>query len=376
MKSILHLILFIALGLQAQEKFTITNVTVFDGEKLLNNQNVSVADGEIVSVGTAPAIDVKTIDGTGKFLMPALTNSHVHVFSQIGLVQAANAGVLNVFDMHGMEPMQEALKNQNDSPNMARLYTAGYAATAAGGHGTQFGFPVPTLEKPEDASQWVDDRIVAGVDYIKIIVEPWKNTISHETARAVVDEAHKNNKVAVVHISKAEDAHKVLLNGADGLVHLWWDQKMSDEQMTAISSQEGIFIIPTVLTTVLMQELFMGKSKAEANELKVMMLAEIKRLHEAGVEILAGTDPPNANINMGTDLYKELAYLSEAGIPNLEVLKSATSYPMEKFHIEKQGFVKPGYTADLLLLSASPIDNIENISSIEIIWKDGILLKN
>ncbi|RMB56089.1 amidohydrolase [Dokdonia sinensis] len=374
MRSIIYIILFAGFGLQAQESFVITNVTVFDGEKVLENQNITVASGKIIAIGQDELTTETTVDGTGKFVMPALTNSHVHVFNVLGLAQAAQAGVLNVFDMHGMETLQGVLKEQRDNPKLATLYNAGFAATAAGGHGTQFGFPVPTLEKPEDADQWVTDRVAAGVDYIKIIVEPWKNTISHETAKAIIEETHINDKVAVVHISKAEDAHQVFLNGADGLVHLWWDNQMTEAQMEAITARENIFVIPTVLTTVLMQELFMGKSKEEAGELKNMMLTEIKRLHDAGITILAGTDPPNANINMGTDLYKELAYLSEAGIPNLEVLKSATSYPMDKFRIANKGYLKKGYVADMLLLSKNPIDDIKNMESIEMIWKNGVLL--
>lgn len=78
---------------------------------------------------------------------------------------------------------------------------------------------------------------------------------------------------------------------------------------------------------------------------------------------------------MGTDLYKELMYFSKAGIPNIDVLKSATSLPAVKFDIGNKGFIKKGYIADMLLLSKNPIDNMEHISSIETIWKAGTIVK-
>lgn len=359
----------------AQSSFVIENVTLFDGEKIITNTTVAIHEGRIEAIGESVHSDYTRIDGSGKFLLPALTNSHVHAFSPLALKEAANAGVLNLLDMHGLEPMQGYMKTQRDEPGVARLYVAGYAATAPGGHGTQFGFEVPTLEKPEDAKQWVADRVAAGVDHIKIIVEPWKNTISHETAKAIIEEAHLQAKVAVVHISKVEDAYQVLLNGANGLVHLWWDTAMDEKQLQEIAQREDIFVIPTVLTTARMQSQFMGKSKEEVVALEHMMLQEIKRLHDAGVTILAGTDPPNANINMGTDLYKELNYLSRAGLAPLEVLKSATSHPADKFHLKEVGYIKPGYKADMILLSANPMTAISNIERIETIWKDGVTIK-
>ena len=104
------------------------------------------------------------------------------------------------------------------------------------------------------------------------------------------------------------------------------------------------------------------------------MLKEIKRLHDVGITILAGTDPPNANINMGTDLYKELHYLSQAGLSPLEVLKSATSYPAEMFHLKEIGYIKPGYKADMILLSDDPTVSISNIEHIDTIWKEGVAI--
>ncbi|MEP0265911.1 amidohydrolase family protein [Dokdonia sp.] len=359
----------------SQESFLVKNVTLFDGDVVIKKTSVLVEDGLIKEVGKNIKGDYTVINGKGKFLMPALTNSHVHAFAVEQLKEAAKAGVLNLLDMHGLEIVQQYMTALRDSTNIARLYRAGYAATAPAGHGTQYGFDVPTLEKPEDAKQWVTDRVAAGVDHIKIIVEPWKATISHEIAKEIIKEAHAKKKVAVVHISKEEDAYKVLSNGADGLVHIWTDIDMPQAHLDDLVKNHDFFVIPTVLTNVLVQPMFYGKNQEETDLVEIQILNEIKRLYDVGVPILAGTDPPNANINMGTDLYKELIFLSRAGIPNVDVLKSATSLPATKFDIGNVGFIKEGYIADMLLLDSNPIDDMYNIATIKRIWKAGMLVK-
>jgi len=292
--SIFFILYFTFFGALAQDSFVIENVTLFDGEVVIAETSVLVENGRITKVAKSIKGDYTIIDGKDKFLMPALTNCHVHAFMVPQLYEAANAGVLTLLDMHGYESVQQYMTSMRDQPNAARLYRAGYAATAPGGHGTQYGFDVPTLEKPEDAKQWITDRVAAGVDHIKIIVEPWKNTLSHETAKALIEEAHANDKVAVVHISNEEDAFKVLSNGADGLVHIWTDKAMPQERLDALVKDQDFFVIPTILTNVLVQPLFYGKTEAETAVVEAGLLKEVKRLYDAGVPILAGTDPPNA----------------------------------------------------------------------------------
>jgi len=101
------------------------------------------------------------------------------------------------------------------------------------------------------------------------------------------------------------------------------------------------------------------------------LLAEIKKLYDNNILILAGTDPPNLNINYGTDLYEELKLFSKAGLPNLEVLKTATSNVADAFRIQNIGRIVEGQKADMILIDGNPLENIEDISKIEAIWKNG-----
>ncbi len=372
MKKLIFIAIVFVTGSISAQSFVITNVTLFDGETVVENTSVLVKDGVISEVSKKIITNATGIDGTGKFLMPGMTNSHVHAWGANSLTEAVKAGVVNLLDMHGVEMAQGMMKGLKDSTNYARYFVAGAAATVPGGHGTQYGFPTPTLTTPEEAEGFVTDRLSAGANYLKIIVEPWKETLSHETVKALIDAAHVKETVAVVHISKVDDAKKVLANGADGLVHLWWDSLISAEELQNWARDKDAFIMPTMLTNTL----FLGEIRKTAPGGSIMsdsaFLQQIKMIYDAGIAILAGTDPPNAGINYGTDLYKELDLLSKAGIPNVEVLKSATSLPPKHFKLGNLGMVKKGYKADLILLNANPIKDIQNISSIETVWKDGV----
>ncbi len=74
-----------------------------------------------------------------------------------------------------------ALKKLRSSTNYADYYAAGTTTTVPGGYGTQYGFHTPILTKPEEAKNFVENRIKAGVHYIKIIKEPWKVTLDSVT---------------------------------------------------------------------------------------------------------------------------------------------------------------------------------------------------
>lgn len=374
--SILFFLMVLSASLTvAQGNFIVENVKVFDGESIIESISVKVENGIIVAISQSikPSEGFSIIDGKGKTLLPALSNAHVHAWGKESLKEAAKAGVLNVMDMHGVEPYQFAMRQLKDSTNYARYYVAGYAATAPGGHGTQFGFPTPTVTGPDDAKKFIEDRLKANVDHIKIIVEPWKATLSSETVAAIIKEAHLAEKIAVVHVSRLEDAIDVLSNNADGLVHIWWDLPLEPLKLKELASSKAFFVIPTLLTTLnFFKSIGDGASKYLT---KAQLMAEVKQMHEAGIPILAGTDPPNVGINYGTDLYKELELLSESGLPITEVLKAGTSNITNAFGLKKVGYIRVGYNADLILIDGDPTTDIKALNNYKTIWKMGELIK-
>ncbi|MBX2877309.1 MAG: amidohydrolase family protein [Saprospiraceae bacterium] len=100
----------------------------------------------------------------------------------------------------------------------------------------------------------------------------------------------------------------------------------------------------------------------------------VGRLPEAGVGVMAGTDTPIAFLTPGFSLHEELRLLVNSGLSPIQALEAATIRPAEYFNLQDElGTVEKGKIADLLLLDANPLDNIENTQRIRAVIKDGHL---
>ena len=87
----------------------------------------------------------------------------------------------------------------------------------------------------------------------------------------------------------------------------------------------------------------------------------VKGFHDAGVRLLAGTDPPVPSVIAGYALHLELEFLVAAGLSPYEALRTATYNPADYLHrLERSGTVSVGKDADLLLLDANPLTDITN----------------
>ncbi|MFP4366465.1 MAG: amidohydrolase family protein [Bacteroidales bacterium] len=98
----------------------------------------------------------------------------------------------------------------------------------------------------------------------------------------------------------------------------------------------------------------------------------IPRLIDAGIGIMAGTDMPLAQLTPGFSLHQELALLVRAGLTPLQAFEAATLRPAQFFGLEnQQGSIAKGMNADLVLLDASPLENITNTQRINAVMRDG-----
>jgi imidazolonepropionase-like amidohydrolase len=95
------------------------------------------------------------------------------------------------------------------------------------------------------------------------------------------------------------------------------------------------------------------------------------------VLVLAGTDGANALVLPGFSLHEELKlYDSELKMTPLQILQSATINPVKYFGLQNTGLVKEGFIADLVVLDKNPLENIDNIQTINSVIKSGKLISN
>jgi len=99
------------------------------------------------------------------------------------------------------------------------------------------------------------------------------------------------------------------------------------------------------------------------------------KLHKKNVPFMAGTDTPIGYLIPGRSLHIELEVMVESGFSNLEAIRSATVNPAKFFGLEnKEGRIKNGYKADLVILNSNPLDNIRNTQDISAVIKNGEFL--
>ena len=387
----------------AETATVIRNARVFDGDAVIESTSVVIHDGQIASVAGDPASVPKgavEIDATGMTLLPGLIDAHTHSWGTAPQ-EALNFGVTTVLDMFTEPTLAAAWRREQDTgpvPDRADVFSAGVLVTMAGGHGTQFGLDIPTLDDPDDTEAFVAARIAEGSDFIKIVHEAgsaaWRfPTFNGPQLKRIAAAAHAGGKLALFHVSTAEGAREAIAAGANGLMHIHGDP--GEAGLVDAIKSEGAFVVPTL---VVMQSMFGVSSEdtlatdprisdylsesARANLKRSFArgvnprgmetaMANVRTLFEAGVPILAGSDATNPGVTHGASLHRELELLALAGLPAADVLHAATGGVADAFGLNERGRIAVGKKADLVLVRGNPLKDVTSTRDIVGIWKDG-----
>ena len=98
-------------------------------------------------------------------------------------------------------------------------------------------------------------------------------------------------------------------------------------------------------------------------------------LYRAGVPLLAGTDSPEPQVTPGYSMHTELELLVESGLPPAAALQAATQNNASALREERLGSIAAGKLADMILLTANPMDDIRHTRSIELVIRGGKLCR-
>ncbi len=389
----------------AEDVLVFRDVRVFDGIKVIPSSTVVIRDGRIDQVGPSVSIPERAtvVRGDGKTLLPGLIDCHTHAFTAEHLKQAVIFGVTTELDMFTDQAFAARMRSEEaegKASDRADLRSAGTLVTAPGGHGTEYGLTIPTITAPEQAPAFVDARVAEGSDYIKIVYDDGKEvgidwpTIDRKVLAAVIRAAHARKKLAVVHVLARENARDAIVEGADGLVHLFVDRPV-DEAFVRLVAEKHAFVIPTL--TVLESANGVGSGaplvddaaiapwlgaadvvalkqsfgKRETAEIQAIPRETVRKLKAAGVRILAGTDAINPGTAHGASIHRELELLVAAGLSPAEALAAATSVPASTFGLADRGRIAPGARADLVLVDGDPTTDIKATRRIAGVWKKG-----
>ncbi|GAB3912582.1 amidohydrolase [Microlunatus endophyticus] len=395
--------------MEAPTSFIIRPDRVFDGVAVQDDAEILVRDGMIIAVGPglSASDEIPCIGATGATLIPGLIDAHAHV-GPGRLEQALVFGVTTVLDMFNDPGAIAGLKTAAESSpaRMASVFSAGTGATAPGRWPwwlVEAGVfePFPTVSRVQEVETFVADRIAAGSDYIKIFStgdgsgeDP--NALPAEVICAIIQTAHRYDRLAVVHAQFTSRAVEAIELGADGLMHAPIDRR-SAAHLAEIAAQCGVFVVPTmgVLAdshgtprgTLVRDDPFLGPylddtargflsidrpSQATAERNFDHLAGNVSELNDLGVPLLAGTDATNPGVAHGASLHDELILLTDAGLTPEQALTAATQAPAQAFGLTDQGSIEAGRRADLVLVDGDPTRDISATRRIRQIWHRGV----
>ena len=411
----------------------IDRASVFDARAgaMRPNTSVLVRAGRIEAVAPAAELNADSdaaagatrIDGAGLFVLPGLIDAHVHVTHILYQSHMTGDEVLPFYLGHGVT----SIRSTGDNVPAQRLierYAADHPEIAPNVFRCSFlidGNPPwhPDigwhLASPADVDPFVADMAAWGVKTLKIYVGT-----AREVGRRVIEAGHEHGLVVSGHLLDYHTADAVR-DGLDCIEHIYTVSNFllddpddrhsinldSDEarRLVDLIAEHGTRVDPTLMVfwgTLLFMDLpevyghpdhdpMPARLKAfwdadrerrsldwgaapvsvrEATWEKYLRLTGM--LHEAGVQLLVGTDAPEPQVAPGASLHHEMEFLVEAGMPAAEVLSAAT---LENARILKEegrrGTVEAGLEADLVLLDANPLEDIRNTRRIRTVVRAG-----
>lgn len=404
----------------------ITNVRVFDAEKatmLPNLQTVLVRDGKIQSVSERSKVpdNYRIIDGTGKTLLPGLWDMHGHYSGgEEGLLHLA-CGVTSLRDM-GNDDKLLTVRQQIDRGDLIgpRIAVMSGFIDGKGPFTGPIGKPISTADEGIAA---VKDYASKGYQQIKLY-----SSIKPEWVKPIAAEAHRLKLRVAGHIPAYMTAEQAIAAGYDEITHtnmmflnFYGDSvdTRSMQRFTLVAKQaatldvesaavrrfatllkeRGIAFDPTVtifegmftnrtgqnnpyaaiihrLPVTVQRDLTsglagglpvpMGMNEVYRSSFQ-KMLQLIKKLHDTGVLMVAGTDG-----FAGFTLQREIELYAQAGIPNGAAIQMAT-YNAAKLskRLDDLGTVEKGKIADLVLIDGDPTTTISDIRKVILTIKDG-----
>lgn len=432
------LLLSVSTAYSATVAFVDVNVIPMDKERLMPHQTVIVRNGVIVEIGDVRKIKIPTgaqrIDGTGKFLIPGLTDMHVHLFTDDEFPDSLAEDEFKIMIAYGVTTIRlmigtpEQLVLRGKSARGEILAPTIYAASPHFTGRKQPNAHVVTTEAEARAA--VIKSKQDGYDYIKVTTY-----LKPEVYEAIVDEARKQNIRVVGHADSRHIGLTRALKAGQQIEHLdsyleallpesspvkgsvsdiylynpknWESIDYLDESKIPELARSTVKANPFVVPTLHLFKFTVGKGRTEESFMaqpdirfypkktidlwmgvskKYLATAApiekrekyiairnkiVKAIYDAGGHVMAGSDTPEWLMLYGHTLHLELIDLRDAGLSNYAALETATRNPALFFGtIDKTGTIEKGKRADLVLLHANPLEDIANTQK-----RAGVMLK-
>jgi imidazolonepropionase-like amidohydrolase len=413
-----------------------SQTALFEGARLINGEGGApienaafiVEGGRFTAVGRngelALPAGAARIDLTGKTVIPALIDAHVHMGYRKGLSFGPDnytrenlLDTLNRFAYYGVAAILETGTARSDLAYQLRAEMPSGALFRTAGRG--FGMPGAGPGGPMRDSAYgvtteaesrmdVQELAAKKVDMIKIWVDDRNGTVEKlkpDLYRAIIDEAHKHNIHVLAHIVDLADVKDLLRAGVDGFAHMIRDKDIDDELLGLLKARPNVFFQQTLwgerraiygskpawLDEPLLRETFSPReiellgeefsaspanpeAARRARAMGQVNLRNTARLNAAGVTLALGTDSGGVTggqyFGLGTHIEMEIQ-VTRAGLTPMQALVTGTRTSARILGLDQLGTVAVGKSADFLVLNGNPLDNIANTRKISKVYLRG-----
>lgn len=390
------------------------NVIPMNRDTVLRNQKVFIMEGRIKAIGDdIQAPGIKVIDAGNGYLLPGLIDMHVHVWDRYELGLYLANGVTSIRNVWGM-PMHLRMK---EKINGGELLAPQFLTTGPKLTGPEFiGDDNLQLTSPEEAKEKVKEYKDRGYDYIKTYYG-----LTPELFDAVLEQARESEMDIVAHPSQKVpytyhlNPQIVSIEHAEDIVQQPLEYKLDtlrlQEVIADFTKSPHTSFCPTLMAfyniyNMIQDEDVLSSEPVELMNPSIRMvdskaqferwqstkeqdpdvgdrimkqhefhLLVIKKLNDAGVNLICGTDAGIGITVPGASIHQELALYCEAGLSNYEALRTAT-INASRVHkeLDRVGSIEPGKVANLLITQQNPLRDLSALKNPKTVFINGIQL--
>lgn len=372
---------------------------------------VILVDGERISaLGARGKVSVPAeatvIDMSGKWLIPGLMNMHVHpglvlpgkleaelanetdaalalrmASAARGMLQAGVTTIRIPGDSRHADLALARSINKGESMG-PRIFSAGEPLVITGGHGSEAG--VKYADGPDELVKAARLQVSLGAAWVKILISGGIATdgggiaealMTPEEINAVVDAAHRFGAKVAAHSGSSQATTVAVDAGVDSIEHGY----ALDRKVLRKMQRAGTWLVPTIgVSQPATVEFFerIGSPPWYLERRKSVGVQHWNALRmaiEEGVNIALGTDGLPQEPGDGTNWQvREAEYYVEAGMTPLDALRSATLQTARMLAADDEiGSISVGKYADIVAVSANPLEDISALRSISFVMKGG-----
>lgn len=394
--------------------FVLTNANLIDcvHPGVVPGASVTIESGRVVEVlgsGRSPATgSARVIDLGGAYLLPGLWDAHVHLewpriagatMAALTVQYAANAtrgltesGVTGIRTAGTPDFIDVALKRAYDAGQLVgpRIFAGGWFLTTTAGHALATGF-AKQVDGPMGFVRAIREQMQNGVDHVKLnltggIMGPswdrhWHSFFTAAELEAAFRICHQRGYKVMAHAANPDAVKAALRLGAYTVEHGY----IMDDECLQLFHERDAWYVPTLGITHMTPDQATTPWEKRWVEQRALTPDLIKRAEDAAGAHRAWFQKAlrsGVKMALGSDLrpLKDAALLEmglwvKDGATPWQTLVAATHSAAEVCGVGGElGTVEAGKLADLIVVRRNPLEDIDNVRALELVFKEGRLV--